>query len=72
MHMMTEIVVEYPTVSDDPCLESIDHFKDPIQERNLKRLDMLVMMVPCTDKSFYRNTDNCINHEELNISNQEI
>jgi hypothetical protein len=61
---MSEIMMEDPAISDDPCLEGIHHFEQSIQNRKMKCLDMLMVVIPGTDESLGKNTDNRVYHEK--------
>lgn len=66
--MMSQVMVEDPTISDNTRLKSTDHLEESIQKRIFKRLDMLVVVIPGTDKSLEGNTQEGVEYEEERIS----
>ena len=64
--------MEHPCISDDPCLESIYHLEEAIHEWKRKGRNMLVVMIPCADKSLYHDTDSDIWEEKCECRYSEV
>ena len=70
--MMSEIMMEYPSISYYSCMESIDHLENTIENGKSKSLHMLMVVIPCTNESFNNDREREVERQKEDTFNVEI